>query len=254
MVRVFLVFPDLSQSKMEAIHRIGPIDLLLSITTLTWKPVSLERLLILKREGAVEGLMLDSGAYHHARGDASIDPVEYARASTRLAGVFDYIVAPDLPGDMKATLERTLVFSRIFPGHFIPVAQPGPGGYQGSIDMLARSGLIERALRVEGGRRLIGIGGLDGPRRRVRYVASLIDGIEAEYPGLALHLFGVGARILRGLARRGLLDPVYSVDSSGWLHEIMWRRRSVYNASTPVDANASAIAGYLARVRSAIGA
>ncbi|MEB3860645.1 MAG: hypothetical protein GSR84_00310, partial [Desulfurococcales archaeon] len=84
------------------------------------------------------------------------------------------------------------------------------------------------------------------------YIAALVREAEREYPWARLHLFGAGARILAGLARRGLLGQVYSVDSSGWLAEIMWRRRTVHNADTPLEANARAIEAYIEKVRQAV--
>ena len=120
-------------------------------------------------------------------------------------------------------------------------------------ERLASRGLLEWSPRLPGDRRLLGLGGLDGPRRRISYIASLLEEVESRLDGVSLHLFGVGARILAGLARRGLLDLVYSVDSSGWLAEIRFRRRTHYRAPGVVEANAAAMRGYLARLARILG-
>ncbi len=253
MVRVFLVLPDLSRSKAEALARLGKVDVLLSYTILRWKPSALERLRVLRsRLGEV---MLDSGAYHQGRGEAWVDPASYASFANKNRSLFNYVVAPDHPGDPGETLARTLRFMDHYPGEFIPVVQPGPGHgphtHIAMVEQLDRAGVLERAPRAEGGV-LVGVGGLDGERRRVSYIAALVREAEREYPWARLHLFGAGARILAGLARRGLLGQVYSVDSSGWLAEIMWRRRTVHNADTPLEANARAIEAYIEKVRQAV--
>ena len=265
MVRVFLVLPDLSGAKAAALRAasrlVGPVDVLVSASTLAWKPGVEARLASLRLEPGVLGLvMLDSGAYHHARGAARVGVEWYAGLAARLAtgGLADLVVAPDVPGDPEETLRRTLEFAPAYPGQFVPVAQPprgppDPAGHARQLDSLARHGLLERAPRLPGGRVLVGLGGLDGPRRRTAYLAGLLGVVEGEWPGVALHLFGAGARHLRALARRGLLHMIYSVDSTGWLAEIRYRRRTVYNAASVEEANASAIIGYLGRARAATG-
>jgi hypothetical protein len=264
LVRVFLVMPDLSEAKVEALRLAASrgvlADLLVSATIVAWKPSVESRLAALRAGSTIGSVMLDSGAYHHARGEAEVSVEWYARLASRLhgEGLVDYIVAPDVPGDPRATLERTIEFTAHYPGSFIPVAQPPPGkpdpkGHAGSLEALARHGLIDKAPQVEGGRRLVGIGGLDGPLRRAPYLASLVEEVEREWGhrGIALHLFGVGARLLKSLARRGLAGIIYSIDSTAWLAEIKWRRRTVYNATTTLEANLAAITGYIAKVATA---
>ncbi len=235
--------------------------MLVSATIVAWKPSVEARLAALRAESTVGSVVLDSGAYHHARGDAEVGVDWYARLAARLnrAGLVDYVVAPDVPGDPRATLERTREFSQAYPGPFIPVAQPpqgklDPRAHAGSLDELARHSLLDRAPMVEGGRSLVGIGGLDGPLRRASYLASLVEEVERKWGSrsVALHLFGVGARLLKSLARRGLTGIVYSVDSTAWLAEIRWRRRTVYNASTTIEANLAAITGYIAKITASL--
>ncbi|MEB2837021.1 MAG: hypothetical protein GSR80_000319 [Desulfurococcales archaeon] len=259
MVRVFLVLPDVSEAKCRAICLAGPLDVLVSYTTLKWKPSTLARLLALRRRGCLSSVMLDSGAYHLARLGARVDPREYAADSrSGLGPAWDLVVAPDVPGDPEATLERTLEFIQSYGAPFLPVAQPPPGPadprrHALEAERLVSRGLLEWSPRLPGGRRLLGLGGLDGPRRRVSYIAGLLEEVESRLGGVSLHLFGVGARILAGLARRGLLGLVYSVDSSGWLAEIRFRRRTHYRAPGVVEANAAAMKGYLARLARVLG-
>jgi hypothetical protein len=204
----------------------------------------------LLRERVIEEIMLDSGAYHLARLGEEVDVIEY---SSFVYGepIWNYVVAPDVPGDPDLTLERTLLFAQFFDDNFIPVLQgERADDYPLFLERLDSLGLIERAPRVLGGLPLIGIGGLDGPKKRVGFVSRIVE-LLSDY-SVALHIFGVGSRVLRGLSRRGLLENVYSVDSSGWLAEIQWRRRTVYGARNTIEANALAIHGYLDRVERAI--
>ena len=171
-------------------------------------------------------------------------------------GLAGYVVAPDVPGAPGETLRRTLEFSWLYPGEFVPVAQPprgapDPRAHAGELQRLAGEGLLDRAPRVPGGR-LVGLGGLDGARRRAGYVTGLLEAVEELGLGVRVHLFGAGARLLRSIARRGLTRLVHSVDTSGWLAEIMFRRRSVYAAHTTIEANVAAIEGYLGRLATAL--
>jgi hypothetical protein len=247
--------PDVSEAKAWALCRVGGVDVLVSYSTLTWKPVALGRLSALRAGGCVAMVMLDSGAYHHGRGALRVEVEGYAGLAEAYGWLFDLVVAADVPGDPGATLERSLRFAELYSGPFIPVAQPPPGepspeAHAGSLEELEASGLLSRAPRPRG-RPLAGIGGLDGPRRRARYLAALVSRI-AESWSLDLHLFGVGARLLASLARRRLLHHVYSVDTGAWQAEIRWRRRTVYKADGPLEANEAAIRGYLERVAAAL--
>ena len=265
MVRVFLVMPDLSEAKAEALklaaRRGVRVDILVSATILAWKPSVEARLAVLREESSIGSVMLDSGAYHHARGDAEVGVTWYAGLAARLAGegLVDYVVAPDIPGDPRATLERTLEYAEAYPGPFIPVAQPprghpDPKRHAAALEELEKHGLLDRAPRDNGGARLVGIGGLDGPLRRAGYRTKLVEEIEKEWGprAVALHLFGVGARLLKSLAKRGLARIIYSIDSTAWLAEIRWRRRTVYNATTTLEANLAAITGYIAKIATAL--
>ena len=244
---VFLVLPDLSRAKVRALEVLGGVPVLVSYTVLRWKPGMLPRLWELRRSGAVGRVMLDSGAYHLARLGESVDPGEYAGFALEHGGLWDLVVAPDVPGDPEGTLGRTLVFSQAYPGRFLPVLQGrAPGEYLWSLRALEREGLTERAPRGPGGAPLIGVGGLDGERRRTAWVARLLRQLPDTY---RYHLFGIGIRVLRGLSRRGLLRLVASTDTTAWLAEIRFRRRTIHNATTTIEANTTAMRAYLEKAQ-----
>ena len=123
-------------------------------------------------------------------------------------------------------------------------------GYSRLLRSFEAEGIIDRAPRAPDGRPIVGVGGLDGDRKRVGYVSRLLRRLPSDY---SYHLFGVGVRVIRGLRRRGLLDRVYSVDSSGWLAEIWFRRRTVYGASGVVEANLAAMRAYIGKAQAAAG-
>jgi hypothetical protein len=255
LVKAFLVLPDLSARKAEALCKAGAVNVLVSYTITRWKPSTLERLRSTRESGCLGEIMLDSGAYHRFKG-FRVDLQDYALLALEHSDLWDLVVAPDSIEDPLGTIERTLRFASIYPHDFVPVAQPPPGPrdprkHALEAERLAGMGLLERAPKVPGGR-LLGVGGLDRARRRISYIARLVEEVEKLGLDVKLHLFGVGARILKGLASRGLHDLVYSIDSTGWLAEIIFRRRTVYKAEDVVEANASAIRGYLERLTEAV--
>jgi len=258
LVHVFLVLPDLSESKLAALELARSVEprVLVSYSTFLTKPGSVARLGRLA--GAASELMLDSGAYHHARGVVKVSVGEYAGFASRHRGLFDLVVAPDVPGDPEASLERTLEFLEAYGGPVVPVAQPPPEGkardHARQLEALEANGLLDSAPRPRG-RPLVGVGGLDGERKRAAYLAELVREISDSYGGAVdLHLFGVGARLLRSLARRHLLDNIYSVDTGAWQAEIRYRRRTVYAAESTLEANLAAITGYVAKAAAAVEA
>jgi len=248
-VRLFIVLPDVSEAKSEALARLGASgsrpDVLISYTTVKWKPVSLERLRALRRRKVLGYVMLDSGAYHLMRVGEEVEVEAYARVIEENKDLWDFVVAPDVPGDPRATLERTLRFMESYRGRFLPVLQgDSPKDYVLFLEELVDYGVLDQAY-VMNRKPVIGVGGLDGFKKRVSFVAEVVKRLTGY--DVLLHIFGVGIRVLKGLRRRGLLENVFSVDSSGWLAEIQWRRRTVYGAVTPVEANMHAIRGYLGR-------
>ncbi|MCE4628260.1 MAG: queuine tRNA-ribosyltransferase family protein [Desulfurococcales archaeon] len=254
-VELFLVLPDLGGSKVEALRSLCVegvrASVLVSYTVLRWKPGMMPRLSSLRGEGCLGRVMLDSGAYHLMRLGERVDPGEYAEFARSAKELWDIVVAPDAPGKPGETLERTLEFASSYSGSFMPVLQgEDEEGYARLLRSFEREGLTDRAPRASEGRPVIGIGGLDGERKRVGYVSRLLKRLPEEY---SYHLFGVGIRVLRGLRRRGLLGRVYSVDSSGWLAEIWFRRRTVYGASGVVEANLAAMRAYIGKAQAAVG-
>ncbi len=252
-VKVFIVLPDLSERKFEAIRLASStrrLNILVSYTILRWKPAMVERLERLRRANLVESILLDSGAYHLMKLGEEVDVHEYS-AFINSIKYWDLVVAPDVPGKPSATLERTILFSQVYEEDFVPVLQGDrPSEYETFLRRIDALGLVDRAPRVMSGLPLVGIGGLDGPKKKVGFVSQIVEKL-SDY-SIALHIFGVGSRVLRGLKKRGLLGKIYSVDSSGWLAEIQWRRRTVYGAKNTVEANVMAIHGYLDRVERAI--
>lgn len=254
MVEVFIVLPDLADSKINAICRLEePVNVLVSYATFLMKPSNTSRIERLRK--CVEGkIMLDSGAYHFARKSLYVDVKAYAKFAKRYDGVFDFVVASDVPGDWQGTLERTLRFAELYEGDFIPVLQHI---HLKMFWVFLEAGIVARAPRANGSY-LLGVGGLDGERRRVNYVADVVFALRrnARYLGfpVKLHVFGAGARLLRSLAKRGLLDVVYSVDTGAWQAEIRYRRRSELGADGVGEAelNAIAIKRYMERARRAI--
>lgn len=243
MTEVFIVLPDLADSKVEALCELSGVNVLVSYSIFIMKPSALGRLRQLRE--CTRLLMLDSGAYHHAKGEVYVDVKVYARFAERYGGLFDYIVAPDVPGEPQATLERTVRFMQYYKGSFVPVLQPP---YLRSFIMLAEAGALERA-PMPGYFLLVGLGGLLG--RKLGSIERLREVLgEAERLGLDIrfHVFGAGARLLRSLAKRGLINSIYSIDSGAWLAEIMYRRREL-GARGEAEVNAAAIRRYLERLR-----
>ncbi len=253
-VKLFIVLPDVGQTKYNAIRRIGcngrSLDVLFSYTIAKWKPSSLGRILKLREKKCIRSLMLDSGAYHLMRLGENVDVTQYASLVNKYSSSWDYVVAPDVPGSQELTLARTLEFMEYYKGSFLPVLQgSSPREYEEFYNVLQDYGVMERSYLVNN-TPLVGVGGLDGEKKRVSFVAEIVRRL-SNYD-VMLHIFGVGIRVLKGLKRRGLLGIVYSVDSSGWLAEIQWRRRTVYRALTPLEANVAAIKGYLDRAEGLI--
>jgi len=221
MVKVYLVMPDLSRAKVEALARLSlerPVSILVSYSTFLLKPATLERVRELRGRAYSLEVMLDSGAYHMARLGLEVGVADYAGFASRHRGLFDVVVAPDVPGDCGATLRRTLEFGRLYGGPFLPVVQGR------SLDeyALCRVMLWEAGLAGE----VLGVGGLDGERRRPGFLGSLLGRLCG---GARLHLFGVGARVFKALAPK-YGDCVESVDTGAWQAEIRYRRRTELGA------------------------
>jgi hypothetical protein len=125
-VKVYLVLPDLSRPKLEALVLLSgelcSLGLLISFYTVKTKPKTLDRLRELRGRADVS-VMLDSGAYHMARLGLNLDVREYAGFASRHGNLFDVIVAPDVPGDADKTIVRTVKFSKLYTGEFMPVVQ-----------------------------------------------------------------------------------------------------------------------------------
>ncbi len=249
--KVFLVFPDLGGAKAEALcmlkRRGVNVNVLISYATLRYKPTTFGKLVKLKQNNCLGEIMLDSAAYHVAFRGLKLSPEEYAEQAKKLSEIVDIIVGPDIPRNPEQTLERLLKFSEIYGEQFIPTIQSkGPSReYVESLRLLEKHGIIKHAPYING-KPLIGVGGLVG--KKVKEVAEIVKTISLNCK-CYLHLFGVNLRAIRGLARRSLLEHIYSIDTSGWLSEIKWRRRTTYSAKSTLEANYLAIMGYIEKLK-----
>jgi len=240
LVEVFLVLPDLSRGKVEAVVRLArelPVSVLVSYSLFKLKPSSLDRLAVLRGSAGVR-VMLDSGAYHLRRLGLRVGVGEYARFASRHGELFDVVVAPDVPGAPNATLARTLLFAELYQGPFLPVLQ----GL--SVEDYVRVLRWLRAWGLDNGG-YVGAGGLDGPRRSPGFVAELARRLCGV--GVRLHLFGAGLRLYKALPPEAR-ECVWSVDTGAWSMEIVYRRRSHLKADgDPVQLNYTAMKSYLER-------
>ncbi len=249
MIEVFFSFPDLSRSKLEALRQLYASDVrvnvLISYTTLRWKPVTLERL---KEARSYLGeVMLDSGAYHIFSGAISYEEMasylsDYSELSSKLLdrGIVDYAVAPDVPGDRARTLENTLRFMNGDQGGKMSVLQGrSVGEFLDFLTELSSRGLITDPLgmgnvNIFKGRGRVGMGQLAAVLRAVKSVHDE-----------RIHLFGANLRILSLREVRELLDMC---DTASWLYDIRFRRRTVLKAGDTAEATRKAIIYFLERL------
>jgi hypothetical protein len=236
MAKVYLVMPDLSRPKLEALvllsREVSDLGILVSYSTLKLKPKTLDRLRELRGRADVS-VMLDSGAYHVARLGLSLDVRGYAELASRHSNLFDIVVAPDVPGDPELTVVRTIKFSRLYAGEFMPVVQGR------SVEEYVWCYRELRSLGLTKHHRL-GVGGLERFKREPALLGELVSRLCSK----PLHLFGVGSRLLRLLS--GYDGCIRSVDSTAWLHEVRYRRR-LHGDGDPVRLNYNAIKAYLHR-------
>jgi len=238
-VEVYLVMADLSRAKVEALARLSrelPVSILVSYSTFKLKPVTLDRVRELRAKAGVK-VMLDSGAYHMARLEFKVDVMGYARFAERYQRLFDIVVAPDVPGDARATVERTKEFSKVYNGWFLPVLQ----GVRVEDYLWCARELRDLT------RGYTGVGGLDKARRRAEWLEKLLGAL---CWGLELHMFGLGARLSKILISK-FRGCIRSVDTGAWSSEITFRRRSELGVDGDiVELEYKAIRRYLERFSS----
>jgi len=128
-----------------------------------------------------------------------------------------------VPRDCRATLERTLKFKRLYRGPLLPVTQGRSlDEYVSCYTRLKEAELVDEAL---------GVGGLDGERRKQGFLGSLLAQLCTN--SVKLHLFGVGARLYKALTTRyGYC--IASIDTGAWQAEIRYRRRTELKADGSV--------------------
>jgi len=235
-LKIYLVLPDLSYSKIKALELLSrelEVNILVSYSTLKMKPKYVDWLKPLRIVSS--NIMLDSGAYHLLRYGIKVNVEEYAQFALKYSSIIDHVVAPDVPEDPEKTVERTLQFAKIYKGEFIPVAQGRePREYMDTLNTITR---------LANG--IIGVGGLDKYKRKPK---KLVDIIKPLCRKAKLHLFGIGARHVGVLSKSNLLECVDSFDSVSWLYEIKYRRHSLLKPQNIVDANYKAMKIYLNRV------
>jgi hypothetical protein len=238
MAKVYLVMPDLSRSKLEALvllsNEISRLGILISYSTLKLKPKTLDGLAVLKRRADVD-VMLDSGAYHMARLGLKVDVREYADFVSKHGNLFNTVVAPDVPGDPERTVVRTIKFSKLYAGEFMPVVQGK------NVEEYVKCYRELRSLGLARYSRL-GVGGLELFKSEPNLLGELLSRLCFK----PLHLFGVGSRVLRLVSAYD--GCIRSIDSAAWLHEIRYRRRMLGDGD-PVKLNYNAIKAYIRRFR-----
>lgn len=236
--------PDLSRTRQETLKKFAKggtkIDILVSYSIIIEKPSIMERIKNLRK--FCGEVMLDSGAYHILTGfrdkrwfESII--LKYANFVNQNRQYFDYVVAPDIPGDSKATIKNTIIFSSKVE-NFVPVLQGNSKEeYLGCFRQLENLGFIS-------GDQPLGIGNMasfrDSSTDKLERVLSTLDkkGIKK------IHLFGANLKIIKKLG-----NYLWSCDISSWQREIAFRRRTVHRARTLVDANYKAILTYLRKIR-----
>ena len=249
MVKIFFSFPDLSKSKLKALKQLYASDLmvnvLISYTTLRWKPITLERLKEVRRY--IGEVMLDSGAYHVFSGVISHREMarylsEYVLLSSRLLerGIIDYAVAPDVPGDTERTLKNTIKFL--------------DGNAEGKVSVLQGKDVSEflRFFKELSNQGLItdplGLGNVNAFKERgkegMEQLIELLREVRSFHSG-RVHLFGANMKILKIKEVRVLLDMC---DTASWLYDIRYRRRTVLKAKDTVEATRKAIIYFLERL------
>jgi hypothetical protein len=237
-VEIYLVMPDLSRAKVEALKKLSrerAVSILVSYTTFKFKPSTLERLEELRKHANVK-VMLDSGAYHMAKLKLNIDIRDYAHFASRHVKLFDIIVAPDRPGDARATISRTREFYKAYGNPILAVIQGSEvSEYIWCYRELINLGFIDGYL---------GIGGLDGPKRSKKWLSKLLSKLCVD--NVKLHLFGAGARLAKTLTA-SYSWCIGSLDSGAWQAEIRYRRRQLGIDGDVVEANYKAMKRYLLR-------
>jgi len=233
---IYLVLPDLSMAKIGAVLRLHGegfrFGILVSYTTLLRKPEYLGVLRALKAKAPSLPVMLDSGAYHVRALGSRVGVRSYARFAYANRGLFDLVVAPDVPGAPRATIARTLLFKRFYDGAFIPVIQGVTvEDYTWCLGEMRRIADVGH----------VGVGGLDGERRRPGFLRELLNRLCDD--SVKLHLFGVGPG---ALARLREYDCVVSTDSGTWSMGIIYRRRDL-KAQDPVELNYIAMRRHVER-------
>jgi hypothetical protein len=241
MVEIFFALPDLSETRYKAIQKLAQrcnINILISYSILLEKPSSVRRIKNFRE--IVNKIMLDSGAYHVWTGRRSKSWMrlmihKYAEFAKQNSKLLDYIVAPDIPGNLQATIKNTILFSTMV-NDFIPVLQGN------SLEEYFKCFRKLRELNLLSKNQIVGFGNITPFKNgRILELESILRALKNE--DLKIHLFGANLCLLRKLSAY-----LYSCDIASWQREIAFRRRTVHRAKSLVDANYKAILTYLQKV------
>jgi len=241
-LKVYLVLASLQKPVFLALERLArekQVYVLVSYSILKIKPGMLQELYKLKASINNITIMLDSGAYHVKRLGVRIDVREYVDFINKHGKLFDLVVAPDIPGDRVATVQRTKEFMRYYSGSFLPVVQ----GATISDYLQCYRELQGLSITTN----YWGVGGLDGSKKKPWFIKSLLAGFCG--PNIRLHLFGVGSRLYKELKRYH--KCIESIDTGVWSKELKYRRWELLERFIDqADLEYRAIVRYLKRFNS----
>ena len=158
----------------------------------------------------------------------------YAKFVKQHFYLFDFVVAPDVPGSIEATVRNTQEFASVVE-EYVPVLQgKSLREYLMCLDFLRRKKLLRS-------RMLVGIGNITPFKNNGKGLMEFSQILKKlKESGLEkMHLFGANLRVLK--KTHSLL---YSCDIGAWQREIAFRRRTTHNAPNIEMATLKALLTY----------